>query len=171
VQSFPLLRTVAEISGVFGEETLQEFATRLADSATQFAVLRGAFRVDGSSLSFDELVLESKDFLLRGEGGVDLVSAALRGDAAMIFSKELSERMREEGSRAGELFANSDTGLIALPLALRGALSDPSAMVDWESAVKSYAGRRVEREVERQVGRLLDRILTPKATPTPSPPR
>jgi uncharacterized protein involved in outer membrane biogenesis len=116
VRSFPLLRTVAEISGVFGEETLQEIATRLADSATQFAVLRGAFRVDAGALSFDELVLESKDFTLRGEGAVDLVSAALRGDAAMIFSEELSERMREEGSRAGELFANADTGRIALPL-------------------------------------------------------
>jgi AsmA protein len=167
VQSFPLLRTVADVAGVFGEETLAEIAGRLADSSTRFAVLRGDFRLDDGALTFRELALESADFALTGAGAVDLVSTGLSGAGTMTFSEEISELMRREGSRAGELFWDDRPGRVALPLELRGALSAPSALVDWEAAVKGYAERRLEREVERQVGRLLERILKPEPTPEP----
>jgi uncharacterized protein involved in outer membrane biogenesis len=169
VASFPLLRSVARVSGVFGEQGLAEIADRLADSATRFAELRGAFRLAGGTMTFDQLTLQSADYTLRGAGAVDLVSGALRGDAAMTFSAALSELMREQDSRAAELFSSPDDGRVRLPLGLRGALAVPSATVDWEAAVQSYAERRLGEEVERQVGKLLGRLLGGEPTPTPSP--
>jgi hypothetical protein len=128
-------------------------------------------------MRFDPIVLESADYTLRGAGAVDLVRAALDGKGAMSFSPELSALMRAEGSRAAELFwseaadraAGADGGHVSLPLSLRGLLSEPGAMVDWESAVRSYAERRVGRELERQVGKLLGRLLGGEPTPTPEP--
>jgi AsmA protein len=178
VESFPLLRSVATLSGVLGEDGLAKIANRLAETATKFSVLAGDFRLDGGAMRFDPIVLQSADYTLRGEGIVDLVAAALDGRAAMAFSAELSELMRAEDSRAAELFWSEPTrsgggdgaGHVNLPLSLRGALSEPTAQVDWPAAARSYAERRIEREVEHQVGKILGRLLGGEATPTPESP-
>jgi hypothetical protein len=111
---------------------------------------------------------------------VDLVAAAIDGRGAMAFSPEISELMRLEDSRAAELFWSESAarsgedraaGHVNLPLSLRGVLSDPSAMIDWQSAARGYAERRLSKEVERQVGKLLERLLGGDPTPTPAPPR
>jgi hypothetical protein len=179
VESFPLLRSVATLSRVLGEDGLAKIANRLAETGTRFSVLAGDFRLAGGAMRFDPIVLHSADYTLRGEGSVDLVAAALDGRASMTFSAELSEMMRAEDSRAAELFwseasrsaADGDgTGHVNLPLALRGALSEPSALVDWSAAARSYAERRLGREVERQVGKILGRLLGGDSTPTPEPP-
>jgi hypothetical protein len=183
VASFPLLRSVATLSGVLGEDGLATIATRLAETATRFSVLTGDFRLDGGAMRLDPIVLQSADYTVRGAGSVDLVATAIDGRAAMTFSPELSELMRAEDSRAAELFW-SDTatsggrgganrggaGQVNLPFSLRGPLSGPSAMVDWSAAARSYAERRLGREVERQVGKILGRLLGGEK-PTPEPER
>lgn len=179
VESFPLLRSVASLSGVLGEDGLARIASRLAETATRFAVLAGDFRLGGGVMRFGSIELRSADYTLRGEGSVDLVESALDGRAAMTFSAELSELMRAEDSRAAELFWSEGAersgakggsgGHVNLPLSLRGALSEPSALVDWEAAARSYAERRVGREIERQVGKILGRLLGGEPTPTPQP--
>src|SRR6185503_18946106 len=104
VESFPLLRSVATLSGVLGDEGLEKIASRIAQTATRFSVLAGEFHLDGGAMRFDPLLLQSADYTLRAAGAVDLVRAALDGRGAMTFSPELSELMRAEGSRAAELF-------------------------------------------------------------------
>ena len=180
VESFPLLRSVASLSGVLGEDGLAKIASRLAETATRFSVLAGDFRLGGGVMRFDPIELRSADYTLRGEGSVDLVESALDGKAAMTFSAELSELMRAEDSRAAELFwseasgrsgsGDEGAGRVNLPLSLRGALSEPSALVDWEAAATSYVERRVGRELERQVGKILGRLLGGEPTPTPNRP-
>jgi hypothetical protein len=179
IESFPLLRSVATLSGVLGEDGLAKIANRLADSSTRFSLLAGEFHLRGGAMRFASLVLQSADYTLRGEGAVDLVRSALDGRAAMTFSPELSELMRAEGSRAAELFwteaqrdgaTSEHTGHVSLPLSVRGVLGDPDALVDWQSAARSYAERRVGRDVERGLGKLLGRILGGNPTPTPAPP-
>jgi uncharacterized protein involved in outer membrane biogenesis len=179
VVSFPLLRSVASLSGVLGEDGLAKIASRLAETATRFSVLAGDFRLGGGAIRFDSIELRSADYTLRGQGSIDLIGSALDGKAAMTFSAELSELMRAEDSRAAELFwregsdssgdASERAGHVNLPLSLRGALSEPSALIDWESAARSYAERRVGRELERQVGKILGRLLGGEPTPTPQP--
>jgi hypothetical protein len=178
IESFPLLRSVATLSGVLGEDGLAKIANRLAESSTRFSLLAGEFRLGGGAMRFAPLVLQSADYTLRGEGAVDLVAAALDGKGAMSFSPELSALMRAEGSRAAELFwseaqgdsgAKEGAGQVNLPLSVRGVLGDPSALVDWQSAARTYAERRLGHEVERQVGKILGRLLGVEPTPTPAP--
>ena len=99
VESFPLLRSVATLSGVLGEDGLAKIADRLAETGTRFSVLTGDFHLADGSMRFDPIMLQSADYTLRGEGSVDLVAAALDGRAAMSFSAELSEMMRAEEGR------------------------------------------------------------------------
>ena len=140
IESFPLLRSVANLSGVLGEDGLAKIASRLAESATRFSVLAGDFRLGGGAMRFDSIELRSADYTLRGAGSVDLVESALDGKAAMTFSPELSELMRAQDSRAAELFWSEAS-------ARSGAQSDksrprqPAALAPRRTVRAESAGR------------------------------
>lgn len=168
-----VLRSVSDVAGVLGQRTLANLADRLATESTRFERLEASFRLAGGKMTFDELALESPDFLLEGQGLVDLLSAALDGRFRIAFSPELSELMRLESSRAAEVFWDAASERVAMPLGLRGSFDAPVANVDWGSAAERYAKRRLTSEL----GGLLSKALggggddRENAEPRDEPPR
>jgi len=71
------------------------------------------------------------------------------------FSPEVSAWMEQESSRAAELFWDSSSSRVVLPLGLSGPLDSTGANVDWGAAVEGVARRTVERELTNVLGNLL----------------
>ncbi len=168
-----VLKAVSRVAGVLGQRTLANLAGRLAADSTRFERLEGRFRLAGGKVSFEELLLDSPDFALSGKGLADLLSSALEGDFRIAFSKELSELMRLDDSRAAEVFWDPQSAKVAMPLALRGSLESPTATVDWGAAVGTYAKRRATEGLLDLLSEALggeDRRPAEPPPPAPQPP-
>jgi AsmA protein len=155
VGKLDVLRTLAQVAGVLGQQTLANLASDSVTGATRFSQLGGDFRIGDGTLSFDSVLLQSTAFDLSGTGTVDLVSSELDGAFEIQFSPEVSAWMRQEGSRAAELFWDSKRGRVVLPLGLEGPLDGAGASVDWNAAVEGVARRTIERELTDLLGDVL----------------
>ncbi len=164
-----VLKSLSRVAGVLGQRTLASLAGRLATESTRFERLEGRFGLAEGKVQFEELLLDSPDFALRGKGLADLVSSALAGDFRIAFSKELSELMRLDGSRAAEVFWDPQAAKVAMPLALKGSLAAPTATVDWGAAVSGYAKRRAAEGLLDLLGKALGSDDQDPAPPPPAP--
>jgi AsmA protein len=150
-----VLRSVGQVAGVLGQQTLANLATSSATGATKFSQLAGDFRIGGGALNFDSMLLQAAAFDLSGTGQVDMLSSVMNGEFVLRFSPEVSAWMKQESSRAAELFWDSASGRVVLPLGLSGPLDGTGASVDWGAAVEDVARRTVERELTNAIGNLL----------------
>ncbi len=83
---------------------------------------------------------------------LDLISSVLNGDFQIQFSPEVSTWMKQEGSRAAELFWDSRSGRVIVPLGLSGPFDSARASVDWTSAAREMVQRTVEKELAGLIG-------------------
>ncbi len=150
-----VLRSVGQVAGVLGQHTLANLASESAAGATRFSQVGGDFHIGGGTLSVDSMLLQSEAFDLTGTGTVNLLSSVMNGTFQIQFSPEVSAWMKEESSRAAELFWDSETGRVVLPVGLSGPLDGARASVDWDAAVKGVARRTVERELTNLLGDVL----------------
>ncbi|MGD9253577.1 MAG: AsmA family protein [Holophagae bacterium] len=150
-----VLRSVGQVAGVLGQKTLANLASESATGATRFSRLAGDFQISGGVLTLERSALESTAFDLTGNGVVNMLSSAMNGEFQLAFSPEVSRWMVEEGTRAAELFLDSKSGRVVLPLGLSGTFDDLSANVDWGSAAQTLVTQTVERELDNVLGGLL----------------
>jgi AsmA protein len=150
-----VLRTVGQVAGVLGQHTLARLADESVTGATKFSQLAGDFRIGGGSLNLDTVLLQSAAFDLTGTGSVDMISSGMSGSFQLQFSPEVSGWMKDESSRAAELFWDSGSGRVVLPLGLSGPLDGARASVDWGAAAEGVARRTIERELGGVLGNLL----------------
>ncbi len=165
-----VLGAVAKVAGVLGQRSLASLAGRLKTQSTRLERLEGRFSLTGGKMQLAELLLDSPDFALSGKGLADLLSSALEGELRIAFSFFLSELMRLEGSRAAEVFWDPQSAKVAMPLALKGSFSSPTATVDWGAAVGSYARRRATESLLDVLGDVLGGGSSQPAEPAPDPP-
>jgi len=154
VGQLDVLRSVGQVAGVLGQQTLANLASESATGATEFSQLAGDFRIDDGALNFDSMLLEAAAFDLSGTGKVDLLSSVMNGEFLLRFSPEVSAWMKQESSRAADLFWDSASGRVVLPLGLSGPLDGTGASVNWGAAVEDVARRTVERELTNALGNL-----------------
>jgi hypothetical protein len=121
-------------------------------------------------MRFEELILESPDFKLDGDGVVDLLGAALDGEFRLSLSRQLSASMRAENSRAGQLFWNAGTRSVEMPFTLAGPFTAPRPGIDWGSVAETAIRGRAEDEVRNLIAERLGlRTNEPKRQPAPTP--
>jgi hypothetical protein len=155
VGKLDLLRSIGQVAGVFGQRTLANLASESVTGATKFSRLASDFEIGGGSLNFDSVLLQSSAFDLSGRGTVNMVSSIMNGRFQIEFSPQVSAWMREESSRAAELFWDPRSNRVVLPFGLSGPLEGAGASVDWGAAVESAAVRTVERELDDLLRNLL----------------
>ena len=155
VGKLDVLRSVGQVAGVLGQRTLANLASESATGATKFSQLAGDFRMGDGSLNFDSVLLQSTAFDLTGTGTVDMISSVMNGAFQIQFSPQVSAWMKQESSRAAELFWDSGSDRVVLPLGLSGPLDGARASVDWGAAAEGVARRRIERELGGVLGNLL----------------
>jgi uncharacterized protein involved in outer membrane biogenesis len=148
-----VLRSIGQVAGVLGQQSLAKLGSDSVTGATRFSRLGGDFRIGGGTLVLDSVQLLSNAFDLAGTGTVDLLSSAIDGDFQILFSPELSSWMREESSRAAELFWDPSSDRVVLPVGLSGPLSEAGASVDWSAAAEGAARRTIERELSNFLGK------------------
>lgn len=154
VGKLDVLRSVGQVAGVLGQRTLANLASDSATGATQFSQLAGDFRIGGGALSFDSVLLQSAAFDLTGTGTVDMISSVMNGAFQIQFSPQVSAWMKQESSRAAELFWDSKSDRVVLPLGLSGPLDSAGASVDWGAAAEGVARRAIEGKVNDVLGNL-----------------
>jgi hypothetical protein len=143
-----VLGTLAQVTGIFGEQTLSSLSRQLGTEGTEFSRATGDINVRDAKMQLRNLAIEAPAFTLNGDGVVNLLDEQLRGDLEIVFSEAVSNSMKQEGSQAGAVFWNPKTARVQFPFALSGPYSSPSAMVDWKGTLETVAKRTVERELQ-----------------------
>lgn len=154
VGALDMLDILSQVTGVFGEQTLQSMASRFAAEGTPFDRLSATLQLGGGRMRSDNLLLESPDLVIQGTGSVDLLAATLDGDFDVIFSPAISSSMRAEGSRAAKAFWDPGKDQVLLPLGLSGPFASPTPSVDWSTAAENVARRELEAEAKKRLGGL-----------------
>ncbi|MDX1389886.1 MAG: AsmA-like C-terminal region-containing protein, partial [Acidobacteriota bacterium] len=149
-----VLGTLSNVTGIFGEQTLSNLSRQMATDGTEFSSATTTIKVDGGKLRLDNLQIRSPALDLNGRGDVGLLDQALDGALQIEFSREVSDSMRAENSRAGKVFWNDRSSRVEFPFELAGSLAEPSVGVDWNKAAKTY--------VEREARSKLDEIISDK---------
>ncbi|HKQ60837.1 MAG TPA: AsmA family protein, partial [Candidatus Polarisedimenticolaceae bacterium] len=166
-----VLGTLSKASGLFGERTLAALSGKIGRQGTDFSSLRSSLRVGSGFMRLEDVVLEAPDFALSGSSDVDLAAARLDGRFRLAFSDAISRSMREERSRAGEVFWNTRDERVELPLALAGPLSAPAPTIDWKQAASGMIAGKAEGKLRDLLG-LKKEPAAPAAAPAaalPSP--
>jgi hypothetical protein len=150
-----IIGAIGKVAGVLGQRSLANLTDGAAQGATSFSQLGGDFRIADGRLLFDTVLLASPAFDLTGTGDVNMLTSIINGEFQVQFSKEVSAWMQQEGGRAAEVFWDSQSGRVVLPLSLSGRLDDAGASVDWGAAATGFARRTVERELGDLLGDFL----------------
>jgi uncharacterized protein involved in outer membrane biogenesis len=139
-----VMEGLAKASNLLGERTLTQVSSNLAKKRTEFSSLTGDIDLAGGRATSNNLRLVSKDLDLQGRGGFTL-QGMLNLDLKVLFSKDLTQAMLQEGSRARYL--EQDGGRIVLPLTIKGPLASPTYGVNigdiTRAAAKSEAVQRL----------------------------
>ena len=155
VGKLDVLGSVGQVAGILGQRTLANLATTMTTDATQFSQMTGKFNMEGGRFRFEDLLLQSEAFSLGGEGDVDLMSSILDGAFQIRFSPEVSAWMKQESSRAAELFWDAESERVILPRGLSGPFDSARASVDWTAAATGLVQRTVEKELTNLLGNAL----------------
>ncbi len=155
VGKLDMLSVLSKATGVFGEDTLHQLSRKLEQEGTEFDSLSATLTLRDGKMRSSDLSLRSADLNMDGEASVDLQQATLDGTFQLAFSDALSRSMRAEGSRAAQVFWDSRTELVSLPLGLSGPFDAPVPAIDWGTAVKRAATGRVQDELRSRLGGLL----------------
>jgi len=147
VGGLDVLERLAGVSGLFGEETIRSLSGKLAEDGTGFDRFASAVRLENGLMLLDGLVLDSPDFKIEGDSSVDLLKSVLDGEFRLTLSKAISNSMRAEGSKAGQLFWNSKTRRVELPFTLSGPFDEPSVGLDFEAVARTAVENLAEQEV------------------------
>jgi len=139
------LEVVRSVILAFGKPT----GVRPEGSGEAFTRLAATVAIEGTNLSTGDLIFESRDFDMNGEGRVSLVTQAVDFTTSVVLSKELSAqagrdlyRLAREGDR------------IVLPARITGPVAGPTVTVD----VKAALGRALRNQVQDQIRGLFDRF-------------
>jgi len=155
VGKLDVLSILSKATGVFGEDTLHNLSRKLEQEGTEFDSLSATLTFGNGKMRTPDLKLRSADLNMDGEASVDLLQATLDGTFQVAFSEVLSRSMRDERSRASQIFWDSRTERVSLPLGLSGPFDAPAAAIDWGTAAKQAAGGRVKDELRSRLGGLL----------------
>ncbi|PYQ13188.1 MAG: hypothetical protein DMH00_04650 [Acidobacteria bacterium] len=131
-----VMQGLAKASNVLGERTLAKVSSQMAKKRTDFTSLTGNIALSGGRATSNNLKLVSKDLDLEGKGGFTL-QGILDLDLKVLFSKEMTEAMLQEGSRARYLDREGDR--LVLPLTIKGPLASPTYGVNLDSIVRAAA--------------------------------
>jgi uncharacterized protein involved in outer membrane biogenesis len=157
-----VLGRLSKVSGMFGETTLKSLTRSVAKEGTAFSRLTSGLRLQGGKMAFEDLLLDSPQFRLQGDGAIDLLTNDLRGEFRLKLSPELSEMMRAENSRAAQVFWNSRKGHVEFPFTLAGPFNAPTPGVDIQGAVRTAVKDKADDKARSLIGEKLG--LKPRDT-------
>ncbi|MFQ5717934.1 MAG: AsmA-like C-terminal region-containing protein [Acidobacteriota bacterium] len=174
VGQLDVLGILSKASGVFGEQTLQKLSRKIEKEGTEFSRMTGSLELSSGTLRSNDLRLDSPDVTIRGKTSVDLLGATMNGKFKVLLSADLSRSMRQEKSRAAEVFWDSHEERVNVPLALSGPFASPSPNIDWKTATHNLArtkGREALKSRLGKFGALLDRDKGASSAPQASSPQ
>lgn len=123
-----------ERASVFGEQSLASLGGRLSREGTPFNSLDGNFTIADGRMRITRSTLLAPDADIETDGTATFASKALDFDSVIAFSRQLSEQMRAEGSRAAQIFWDDRQGRVVLPARISGRVGDIKASIDWSAA-------------------------------------
>jgi hypothetical protein len=150
-----VLRPLSRVAGIFGERTMKGLTRQISSEGTEFNSLEMVLGFQDGRLQFDDLLLTSPEYDLRGSGAIDMSTAYLESELVAVMSPEVSALMREEDSRAASIFMDASGERVSIPFKLAGPASEPEAKVDWKGA----ATESVKREAVDEIRKFLNKQL------------
>ena len=146
-----VLGVLSKASNLMGERSLHEVSGRLAEEGTEFSSMVASMKLGGGEVKARKLSLVSPDLELAGEGSLDLIDGTIDVKGQIIFSEKLSQAMVDEGSRAVDVFWDSEAGRVNLPLTLAGPVDAPLPNIDWGEAGNKLVKRKVQESVQKKL--------------------
>jgi len=163
-----VLKGLSKVSNLLGEATLAKVSGEVAKSRTDFSLLTGDLELGGGRVTTRNLKVFSHDLDLEGQGSFTL-AGSLDLVLRVLFSRELTATMLQEGSRARYLEREGDR--ITLPLTIRGPLASPAYGVDLQAITRAAAKSGALEKLSRSgspLGQLAGSLLGRKSQPHPA---
>ncbi|MFQ5671406.1 MAG: AsmA-like C-terminal region-containing protein, partial [Acidobacteriota bacterium] len=173
VGQLDLLSILSRASGVFGEQTLQKLSRKFETEGTDFSRMAGSLDLAGGIMRSDDLRLDSPDLNIKGKTSINLMDETLDGKFRVLLSQDLSRSMRQEQSRAAEMFWDARAGRVDVPLTLAESYAAPTPNIDWQTATHNLARNKGREALKSRLGKfgaLLDRGGESRPAPAPEPP-
>lgn len=159
VAKLDMFEKLAEISDLFGEQSLRKLSRKLAREGTEFEELAGNYTVSGGTLSTRDLTLVTPEATITTTGTVTLMHSVLDMSGDVVFSEEMSQAMRDEESVAAKVLWDSRKNRVVLPIVMTGPLESPSVKPQGGGILERYARKEAEREIEKKIGDVLGGVL------------
>jgi len=150
VGAINVLAILSDVSGLLGEQSLEQVSGRLATEGTPFSTLAATFAVSKGKVKSSDLRLMSSDFDLTGSGSLDMLEATLEIEGSLTFSEKVSAAMVAEKSKAADYFWDQNRRRVSLPLTMAGPIDAPVPNVDWNAAAGQLARSRLDQELEEK---------------------
>lgn len=144
-----VLRPLSRVAGIFGERTMKGLTRQISAEGTEFSSLEMILGFKDERVLFDDLLLTSPEFDLRGSGSIDMNTGYLESEVVAVMSPEVSALMREEDSRAASVFMDASGERVSIPFKLEGPAAEPEAKVDWKGAAQESIKREATDEIRK----------------------
>jgi AsmA protein len=150
VGALNVLGVLSKTSGLLGEKSLKTVSGKLATEGTDFTSIAAGLKVGKGTISTTNLHLISPDLELNDDGSLNMLKGTLEIEGRIIFSEGISQAMVDEGSRAVDVFWDSDSGRVSVPLKLAGPIEAPMPSIDWNSAGGRLARSKIGEALRKR---------------------
>lgn len=116
---------------------------------TPFDSLKGTATIQNGIMLNNDLVIESTDFETKGEGKLDFPSEWIN----YVFYTTIKKTVQGAKSDWDNLFG------VAIPIAVRGKLTDPSLSVDAGQLLKSIAVHKGEDQIQEKAVEMIQDLI------------
>ncbi len=152
-----VLKILSRATDVMGERSLNAVSAKLSEQGTDFSDLSATLEVAGGKIRAKRFSLTTPDLELVDDGTLDMSAGTIEVEGEIVFSQGLSQAMVDEGSKAADYFWDTKRGRVNLPVTLAGPIAAPRPSIDWSTAGRQLARRRVHETLR---GRLAEAGLS-----------
>ena len=153
---------VSGLSGLISSSLKSKYPSVFKNKNTVFYDLKSVLKIKEGKINFNDLILKSTDYFVKGDGWVSL-DKGVNVNGVLNLSEQFSDDLIANAGFVKYLRNNENQ--IQIPFNLSGILPNVSPKPDLSFVVKSLQGAVIDRGKEELEKRIIDKIMPKKDDP------
>ena len=153
---------VSGLSGLINNSLKSKYPSVFKNKNTVFYDLKSVLKIKEGKINFNDLILKSTDYFVKGDGWVSL-DKGVNVDGVLNLSEQFSNDLIANADFVKYLRNNKNQ--IQIPFNLSGILPNVSPKPDLSFVAKSLQGAAIDRGKEELEKQIIDKIIPKKDDP------